>query len=37
MIEPVTKSDKDFGLLVYASSFIGYLVPLGSILGPLVL
>jgi len=37
MIEPVTKSDKDFGLLVYASSFIGYLVPLGSILGPLII
>lgn len=37
MTEPVTKSDKDFGLLVYASSFIGYLVPLGSILGPLII
>ena len=37
MIEPVTKTDKDFGLLVYASSFIGYLVPLGSILGPLII
>ncbi|ABM23091.1 MULTISPECIES: DUF4870 domain-containing protein [Shewanella] len=37
MIESVTKSDKDFGLLVYASSFIGYLVPLGSILGPLII
>lgn len=32
----VTKSDKDFGLLVYASSFAGYLIPLGSILGPLI-
>ena len=29
MIESVTKSEKDFGLLVYASSLIGYLVPLG--------
>ena len=37
MIEPVKKSDKDFGLLVYASSFVGYLVPLGSILGPLII
>ncbi|MFB2803292.1 DUF4870 domain-containing protein [Shewanella seohaensis] len=37
MIESVTKSERDFGLLVYASSLIGYLVPLGSILGPLIL
>ena len=37
MIEPVKKSDKDFGLLVFASSFVGYLVRLGSILGPLII
>ncbi|MCH1931119.1 DUF4870 domain-containing protein [Shewanella sp. A25] len=37
MEQAVTKSDREFGLLVYASSFIGYLVPFGSILGPLIL
>ena len=33
----IEKSEKEFGLLVYASSFAGYLIPLGSILGPLIL
>lgn len=37
MLGSVTKSEKDFGLLVYASSLLGYVVPLGSILGPLIL
>ncbi|QYJ79073.1 DUF4870 domain-containing protein [Shewanella acanthi] len=37
MEHAVTKSEREFGLLVYASSFIGYLVPFGSILGPLIL
>lgn len=35
-MEEITKSEKDIGLLVYASSFAGYLVPLGSVLGPLI-
>lgn len=29
MLGSVTKSEKDFGLLVYASSLLGYVVPLG--------
>ncbi len=33
----VSKGDKDFGLLVYAASFIGYFIPFGSVLGPLIL
>jgi len=32
----VTKQAKDMGLLVHAASFAGYVVPLGSVLGPLI-
>ncbi|WP_153912908.1 DUF4870 domain-containing protein [Shewanella sp. TC10] len=36
MTETVEKEARDMGLLVYAASFAGYIIPLGSIIGPLI-
>ncbi|GGP98899.1 DUF4870 domain-containing protein [Shewanella ulleungensis] len=39
MSEPtgeVSKQAKDMGLLIHAASFAGYVFPLGSVLGPLI-
>ncbi|GGP51443.1 DUF4870 domain-containing protein [Shewanella saliphila] len=39
MSEPtgeVSKQAKDMGLLIHATSFAGYIFPLGSVLGPLI-
>ncbi|MCL1067745.1 DUF4870 domain-containing protein [Shewanella olleyana] len=36
MSEMVEKEARDMGLLVYAASFAGYIIPLGSIIGPLI-
>ncbi|MGX9461316.1 DUF4870 domain-containing protein [Shewanella sp. A14] len=33
----VNKQAKDMGLLIHAASFAGYVFPLGSILGPLII
>lgn len=30
------KQARDMGVLIYAASFAGYIIPLGSILGPLI-
>jgi uncharacterized Tic20 family protein len=35
MVE-VSKQAKDMGLLIHAASFAGYVFPLGSVLGPLI-
>lgn len=32
----IEKQEKDMALLVHAASFSGYLIPFGSILGPLI-
>ncbi|GGQ28209.1 DUF4870 domain-containing protein [Shewanella litoralis] len=32
----VTKPARDIGLLIHAASFAGYVFPLGSVLGPLI-
>ncbi|WP_076541381.1 DUF4870 domain-containing protein [Shewanella sp. UCD-KL21] len=35
-IEQVSKEARNMGLLVHAASFVGYIIPLGSIIGPLI-
>ena len=35
-VTTLSKEAKNMGVLVYASSFAGYVIPLGSILGPLI-
>ncbi|KVX02560.1 DUF4870 domain-containing protein [Shewanella frigidimarina] len=35
-IDDVSKQAKDMGLLIHAASFAGYVFPLGSVLGPLI-
>ncbi|PMG29137.1 orotate phosphoribosyltransferase [Shewanella sp. 10N.286.52.C2] len=35
-VDTVEKEARNMGLLVYAASFAGYIIPLGSIIGPLI-
>ncbi|WP_417763462.1 DUF4870 domain-containing protein [Shewanella sp.] len=35
-LHTVTKEERDMGILVHVASFAGYIIPFGTILGPLI-
>ncbi|MBB1319317.1 DUF4870 domain-containing protein [Shewanella sp. SR43-4] len=37
LTDTLSKDAKNMGLLVHAASFVGYIFPLGSVLGPLII